>query len=161
MPDGALTPGKHYTYSITIKDDLDYSPEITASSADHPEWNFTMDAAPDVPTNLTVDGQALTADVTSTVVRPEVCATVTDPDSAQVQAYFTIKQGGIVVVDSLAGDAVASGGTSCATMPYAISADATYTIEARGFDTAFLSDPVGRGPSVHRTGRYVERDTRR
>jgi hypothetical protein len=146
VPDGALTPGKHYTYNIKTKDDFPASPEPTFTFATHPEWNFTMDAAPNVPTDLTVDGQSLTAPVVSTEARPLVCATVSDHDGGDIYALFSIQQGGVTIVDGLAGAEVtlAAGvtGPSCATLPYALADDGVYTISVKSSDGYFASDAL-------------------
>jgi hypothetical protein len=152
VPDGALTPGKHYTYSIKTKNDYPVSPEPVTSNA---AWNFTMDAAPNTPTDVTVDGHLLTGNVTSGVVRPVVSASVSDVDGGSIQALFTIRQNGIVIVDSLPGTKVVLGanapGVSSATLPYALSPDATYTIEVRSFD-GYLVSATSLAPTFTFTG---------
>jgi hypothetical protein len=152
VPDGALTPGKHYTYSIKTKDDYPVSPEPATTKA---EWSFTMDAAPTAPTLVTIDGQALTSNVTSGVVRPVVSASVSDVDGGNIQALFTIRQNGIVIVDSLPGTKplLAAGvpGVSTAILPYALSPDATYTIEVRTSD-GYLVSATSLAPTFTFTG---------
>ena len=152
VPDGALTPGKHYTYTIKTKNDYPVSPEPVKSD---PLWNFTMDAAPNAPTDVTVDGSALTANLTSSVVRPVVSARVSDVDGGSIQALFTIRQNGIVIVDSLPGRKIplAAGrpAVSSATLPYALSPDATYTIEVRTSD-GYLVSATTAAPTFTFTG---------
>ena len=152
VPDGALTPGKHYAYSIKTRNDYLLSPEPLKSNA---AWNFTMDAAPDAPTAVTVDAHPLTEDLVSSVVRPVVSASVSDVDGGDIQALFTIRQNGIVIVDSLPGTkaTLAAGvpGVSSATLPYALSPDATYTIEVRSSD-GYLVSATSLAPTPTFTG---------
>jgi len=74
---------------------------------------------------------------------PEVCAKVSDPDGGDIQALFTIRQNDIVIVDGLPGKKVSPvagvSEDSCKKVPYALSPDATYTIEVRTSDGYLLS----------------------
>jgi hypothetical protein len=69
-----------------------------------------------------------------------VSAVVTDPDGDQVQALFTVKVGGVTVVDSLPGSTVSSGGTSTATLPYVLGAGVPYSLEVRAKDARLMGD---------------------
>lgn len=133
VPDGVLTPGKHYNWTVQSIDNLTASPTVTSGTR-----NFTMEAAPGVPTNVKVDGQPLTQDVTSTSTRPVVSAVVSDPVGGQVRALFTVKQDGIVIMDSVPGSWVDLNGpgpyVSSQQLPYALVAGSDYTIEVVGFD---------------------------
>ncbi len=103
-----------------------------------PYLSYTYNSYPNVPTALTVDGQALTANRTSSVVRPVVSAVVSDPDGGQVRALFTVKQGSVVIVDSLPGTVVNSGQASTATLPYGLASNVTYTIVVKATDTRLI-----------------------
>ncbi len=112
-----------------------YSYEKSPVGTYPPHIAYYYNRAPGAPTDIKIDTQALTENVASTVVRPEVSATVTDPDGGMVQALFTIKQGGVVIVDSLPGSTVSSGGVSSVTLPYALASNVAYTIEVQVTDT--------------------------
>jgi hypothetical protein len=143
VPDGALTPGKHYTYKVESQDSLPQSPTVTKTDS---TWKFWTDTAPAAPTNVTVDGQALTTTGIETSVRPTLAATVSDPDGGQIQALFTVKQDGVVIMDSVPGSLVTvtttGTGVSSVALPYAISKGATYTVEVVAFDGHMASSSV-------------------
>jgi hypothetical protein len=103
------------------------------ASSNQPYFSVTYNSPPTVGA-VTVDTQSLAANVVSINPNPPLSAVVTDPDGGNVRAYFTVKQGGYVVVDSLEGSQVASGSASTATMPYALAPGVTYTVEVRGSD---------------------------
>ena len=161
VPAGALTPGAEYTYTYSVMDNYAYSPVVDAAP-DPSVRRFRMDAPPGVPTGVTVDGFPLTQSVAANSTRPTVCATVSDPDGGVVQARFTVKQDGITILDSLAGADVTvtttSTGESCATIPYALSAESIYTLEVESFG-GYLSTampPPGFGFGVPPDGSWRE-----
>ncbi len=135
IQDGTLTPGKHYTYKVESIDNVASSPVVTKTS---PAYHFWMDTAPSDPTGIAVDGVALTGPVAAADARPVVSAVVSDVDGGQVQALFTIRRDGIVVMDSVPGSWVNLDGSgphiSQVQLPYALSAGATYTVSAVAFD---------------------------
>ncbi len=144
VPATALTPGKSYWYTIASMDTGTASPVKTMGNVN---WMLHTKSAPNVPTNVTVDNQALSGTVTANA-RPVLAAAVSDPDGVaggQVWALFTVRQGGpngIVIMDSVPGSKVQGSGISILTLPYAISADGDYTVEVRAFDGHLAGDPV-------------------
>lgn len=143
VPDTALIPGKDYTYKIETQDNYGYVSPVTTKT--DPLWTFHTRSAPNTPTNVTVNGQALTGTVVSAVVRPVIAATVSDPDGAtggDVWALFTVKQDGIVVMDSVPGSKVQGSGVSSVMLPYAISAGVAYKVEVRAFDGHLAGDAL-------------------
>lgn len=158
LPATALTPGKDYTYTIDTMDTGTASPVKTATNAT--EWRFHTSSAPLTPSNVTVGGQALTQPVVVTSAYPEIAATVGDADGSAggaVWAVFTVKRDGIVVVDSLAGSPADASGVSKATLPYAVTAGSTYTVEVRAFDGHLASDPINpSGTFTGPAGGFVE-----
>lgn len=141
VPEAALTPGKDYTYTIETKDTGTGSPVKTGSNA---TWKFHTRSAPNVPTNVTVNGESLTATVVSSVTRPVIAATVSDPDGpagGAVWALFTITQDGIVIMDSVPGSVPETGSdVSSVTLPYGITSGVDYQVLVRAFDGHLAGD---------------------
>ena len=117
---------------------------MEAASGNKPHINYIYNRPPGAPTSVTVDGHALSAPLTLTTAEVAngvtVSAVVTDPDGDQVQALFTVKVGGVTVVDSLPGSTVSSGGTSTATLPYVLGAGVPYSLEVRAKDARLMGD---------------------
>lgn len=135
VPDTALTPGKNYWYWIDSMDTGTASPVKTMGNAN---WMFHTRVAPSVPSAITVGGEPLTVDLTAAVQRPVLGATVSAADSGQVWALFTVKQDGIVVLDSVPGSkatlTAGASAVSTVTLPYALTPGAQYTVEVTAFD---------------------------
>lgn len=150
LPDTALTPGKNYTYSIDTMDTGTDSPVTSMSNSS--VWRFHTALAPGAVSAVTVDGKALSTDPTSSVARPVLSATVTSPEPGAVWAIFTVKRGGVVVMDGVAGSpaTVTAGGSgpSSVELPYAITSDGSYTIEVQAFDGHLA------GPSLSPPGSF-------
>ena len=140
VPDGALTPGKRYTYSVKSRDTGYLSPIVTASNAN---WYFFTDAAPAVPTNVAVDGALLDQARVVQNDRPTLSATVADPDGGAVQALFTVMQDGIVIMDSVPGSTATvtktTTGVSSIELPYSLNPGSTYTVTAVAFSGSMAS----------------------
>jgi hypothetical protein len=111
------------------------------ASSHHPYFSIGYDSQP-VVSSVTVDGHSADTTVVSGSPTPVLSAVVTDPDGGKVRAFFTVKQGGYVVVDSLEGGEVDSGNPSTATMPYALAPGLDYTVEVRGSDGEIFGDWV-------------------
>jgi hypothetical protein len=124
--------------------DITYWKRFYSSEASslQPSISYTYNSYPDVPSSVTVDGQLMTANRESSVARPVVSAVVTDPDGGQVRALFTVRQDGVVIIDSLPGSLVDSGGESTVTLPYGLVSNGTYTIEVTATDTRLIGDAV-------------------
>jgi hypothetical protein len=139
VPDTALTPGKSYWYTIETMDTGTDSP-ITWNFIG--TWMFHTRINPSMPTSVTVAGYPLVEGqvVTAGVARPDVTAKVVSPDGVSVWALFTVKQDGIVVMDSVPGAPADSNGVSRVTLPYALTAGGKYTIEVKAFDGHLASD---------------------
>ncbi len=149
VPESWLTPGMNYSYKIETMDNYGYVSPVTANDGGG-LWTFHTRVGPNTPTAITVQGQPLTANRTSSVERPTLSATVSSPDSGDVWAVFTVKQDGIVIMDSVAGSKVklSAGGTgvSSVTLPYAMTAGAHYTVEVMAFDGHFASGVATSDP---------------
>ncbi len=147
VPAAALSPDGNYWYWI---DSMDSGRGSPVKPFGNPTYMFHTKAGPATPSAITVDGEPLTADVTSSVERPTLGATVSEPDGGQVWAVFTVKRDGIVIMDSVAGSkvTVAAGhsGVSSVTLPYAITAGGHYTVEARAFDGHLSSEAATSDP---------------
>lgn len=156
VPGDILTPGKNYGYTVQVRDTGAQAPIVSRSDA---TWKFYTYGIPQPPTNVAVDGTPLSSftDVRST--RPTISANVAKADGqagGQVWALFTVKQGDIVVVDSLPGTAVlGSGGVSQATLPYALPSGVEYTVEVTAFDGHLQSTSVQSTGSFTLPGRQV------
>jgi len=149
VPSTVLTPGMDYIYKIeTIDNYLYASPVTTKTMAGL--WTFHVKSSPPTPTAITVEGQPLTANVTSSVERPTLSATVSDPNSADVWALFTVKKDEIVIMDSVAGSKVTvtagGAGVSSVTLPYALTPGAHYTVEVKAFDGRLASGVATSSP---------------
>lgn len=138
LPPTALTPGKHYTWKVESIDSLPMSPTVTKTSS---TYHFTTNNAPDVPSNVKLNGQLLSGHIVVTTDRPELSAVVSDADGGWVQALFTISQDGIVIMDSVPGTKVNLSGTGpyVSTIapedwPYPLSPGLTYTVQVVAFD---------------------------
>jgi len=150
VPDSVLTPGVDYNYKIETMDNYAYVSPVTTNTGGE-LWKFHTQGSPDTPTAITVDGQPLTADVTSSVERPTLAATVNVPVMGEVWAVFTVKQDGIVIMDSVAGSKVmmlpaVGTGVSRVTLPYAMTAGAHYTVEVKAFDGHLASGVATSDP---------------
>ncbi|MCB2413571.1 hypothetical protein LGT39_12030 [Demequina sp. TTPB684] len=147
IPDTALTAGKDYNYTIDTMDTGTLSPVKSKTLS---TWKFHTQINPQAPTAITVDGQALTADVTSSVERPILGATVTDVDGGEVWAVFTVKQDGLIIMDSVEGtkSTVSPGGSAISTveLPYAVTSGSRYTVEVRAFDGHLASGVAASDP---------------
>jgi hypothetical protein len=150
VPDSVLTPGVDYSYKIETMDNYAYVSPVTTNTGGE-LWKFHTQGSPDTPTAITVDGQPLTADVTSSVERPTLAATVNVPAMGEVWTLFTVKQDGIVIMDSVAGSKVIAlpavgTGVSRVTLPYAMTAGAHYTVEVKAFDGHLASGVATSDP---------------
>ncbi|MBN2176868.1 MAG: DNRLRE domain-containing protein [Demequinaceae bacterium] len=109
-----------------------------------PYVSYTYNSVPTTPTAVSIDGTVLTTDVTLSAEQVAdgvvVSTTAADPDGGEVQAFFTVKQGGVVIIDSLPGSKVTSGSVSSATLPYALASGVLYTIEVRVADVRSVSE---------------------
>jgi len=156
VPGKILTPGKNYSYTVQVRDTGAQAPIVSRSDG---TWKFYTHGTPQPPTNLAVDGTQLTGVVAAQSTRPTISAHVAKADGAaggQVWALFTVKQGDIVVVDSLPGSAVlGSGGVSQATLPYALPSGVEYTVEVTAFDGYLQSASVQSGGSFTLPERQV------
>jgi hypothetical protein len=145
VPDGALTPGKRYAYTVKSRDTGYLSPIVSLTNAN---WYFFTDAAPAVPTSIAVEGEVLDQPRVVQDDRPTLSATVADPDGGDVQALFTVMQDGIVIMDSVAGSKATvtktTTGVSSVELPYALSPGSTYTVRA----VAFSGSMAGESSSV-------------
>jgi hypothetical protein len=147
VPDTALTAGKDYNYTIDTMDTGTLSPVKSKTLS---TWKFHTQINPQTPTAITVDGQPLTSDVTSSVERPILGATVTDVDGGEVWAVFTVKQDGLIIMDSVEGtrSTVSPGGSAISTveLPYVATSGARYTVEVRAFDGHLASGVAASDP---------------
>jgi len=141
IPDSALTPGTSYSYSVETRDKYPQSPIVAKT---HSTYNFHIQAAPTAPTDIRIDGVPLVAPVETAANDVTVSAVVSDPDGGEVWATFTVRQNGIVVMDSVPGSRVTltAGGTGVSEvlLPYQITAGSEYTISVRTFDGHLASD---------------------
>lgn len=139
VPDTALTAGKDYSYTI---DTIDTGTDSPIKRMSQSTWMFHTRINPLKPTAVTVGGYPLVDGqvVTAGVARPDVTATVASPDGVPVWALFTVKQDGIVVMDSVPGAPADGNGVSRVTLPYALTAGGKYKIEVKAFDGHLASD---------------------
>jgi len=134
----AANEGDVYSWKRFYSSNTSYDPYVS----------YTYNTIPATPTSVSIDGTALTADLTLTANQVAdgvtVSAPVSDPDDDPVRALFTVKQDGIVIVDSLPGSVVDSGsGTSSVILPYVLASGVEYTIEVRATDDRLVTDAYG------------------
>ncbi|MBW4033461.1 MAG: hypothetical protein HIU88_12500 [Acidobacteria bacterium] len=100
VPQGSLTPGKHYSYSISTNDNYPMSPTKTVTNAG---WAFVTNIPAPTPPQAQVfpgDGNVVTS-VTPTFSTPQV----TDPNGDTVQYQFRLSTG----ADGKSGQVTTSG----------------------------------------------------
>ncbi|MFG0252939.1 MAG: hypothetical protein ACF8NJ_08715, partial [Phycisphaerales bacterium JB038] len=144
VPPTALTPGERYKYTIIAKDSC--TGPVYTSERHTERYFFRVRPLPGEPTNFQVitEGQAepLVGSIDNLSGEVEVSVDLTAPGDGEQWALFTIKEDGLVIMDSVRGSTVTGTGSSVATLPYELPDGGNYTVTARAYDGHFASQEV-------------------